>query len=483
MAAPGVFDDDFLLDTELGRALYHRYAEPQPILDFHCHLSPEAIAADHRFRSITELWLEGDHYKWRAMRANGMPERLCTGDASDFEKFEAWAKTVPKTLRNPLFHWTHLELKRTFGITRYLDERSAREIYEATNATLAGPGFQAQGLLEQSRVVAVCTTDDPADTLEHHFALARSPAAARLRMAPTFRPDAALAVERPDVFQAWLERMRIVTRLPIRTYDDLLAALDQRHAAFHRAGCRLSDHGLLRMPGEEFTLTGARAVFELAASGTPVVGRDAERYQTALLYELALLDHGRGWTQQFHLGAQRDNNSRLLAELGPDTGFDSIGDLDQALSLADFLDRLDRTNQLARTILYNLNPSDNEVVATMLGNFQDGSVPGKLQLGSAWWFLDQLDGMQKQLDALSNHGLLSRFVGMVSDSRSFLSYSRHEYFRRHLAGLLGREAERGLLPADEAWLGGLVRDIAFANARDYLGLALPEGTPEPAGAA
>jgi glucuronate isomerase len=473
MAAPGVFDEDFLLDTELARALYHRYAAPEPILDFHCHLSPAEIADDHRFRSLTELWLDGDHYKWRAMRTNGVPEVFCTGAGSDFEKFVAWAETVPKTLRNPLFHWTHLELKRAFGIARFLDGGSARHVYDVANLSLGQAGFGARALLVKAGVIAVCTSDDPADSLEHHAAHAQSAAAEELALYPTFRPDAALAVERPEGFRSWLERLRDVTGLPVSTYDDLLAALEQRHTYFHAHGCRASDHGLERAYAEDYSLTEVRTSFTTAASGSPVLGVAADHYRSALLHELSLMDHGRGWVQQFHLGAQRDNNSRLLAALGQNSGFDSIGDHEQARPLAAFLDRLDQTNQLAKTVLYNSNPRDNELFATMLGNYQDGSVPGKMQLGSAWWFLDQKGGIERQLDALSSLGLLARFVGMVTDSRSVLSTSRHEYFRRILCGLLGREAAQGLLPSDEAWLGGLVRDVCFRNARDYFGLALP----------
>jgi len=473
MKSPGVFDDDFLLESELARSLYHRYAEREPIIDYHCHLSPREIATDHRFRSLTELWLDGDHYKWRAMRANGIAERYCTGDASDLEKFEAWAQTVPKTLRNPLFHWTHLELKRAFGKRRYLDATSAREIFDTANQLLATPGYGARGLLERSRVVVVCTTDDPTDSLEHHVAHARSPAADTLRLYPTFRPDAALDVEHPVAFRAWLDRLGVVSGASVRSYDQLLAALEKRHAYFHQSGCRLSDHGLERAPADAFTLTDARFAFERASNGTPVTGEEASRYQSALLHELSLLDHRRGWVQQFHLGAQRDNNTRGLETLGPNTGFDSIGDLEQARPLARFLDALEHKGQLARTILYNLNPRDNEVFATMLGNFQDGSIPGKLQHGAAWWFLDQLDGMRRHLDSLSALGLLSRFVGMVTDSRSFLSYSRHEYFRRLLCNLLATDAERGLLPHDELLLGDLVRDLSFRNAREYFRFELP----------
>jgi len=473
MTAPGVFDDDFLLETELARRLYHGYAEREPVIDYHSHLSPREIATDHRFRSLTELWLDRDPDKWRAMRTNGIAERFCTGDATDFEKFEAWARTVPKTLRNPLFHCSHLELKRAFGKRRALDAASAREIFDTANQALAAPGYGARGLLERARVAVVCTADDPADSLEHHVAHARSPAAETLRLYPTFRPDAALDVEHPGPFRAWLDRLGASVGASVRTYDQLLAALEARHAYFHQTGCRLSDHGLERAHADDYTLTDARFAFERASHGTPVTGEEAARYKSAVLHELALLDHRRGWVQQLHLGAQRDNNTRAYSTLGPATGFDSIGDLEQARPLARFLDHLDRQGQLARTILYNLNPRDNEVFATMLGNFQDGTIPGKLQLGAAWWFLDQLDGMRRHLDALSALGLLSRFVGMATASRSFLATSRHEYFRRHLCAILATDAERGLLPHDEPLLGNLVRDLSFRNARDYFRFDLP----------
>lgn len=474
MAAAGIFDDDFLLETETARALYHEHAEREPIIDYHCHLPPDQVAKNHRFRSLTELWLDGDHYKWRAMRTNGVPEEYCTGKRTDFEKFEAWAKTVPHTLRNPLFHWTHLELKRTFGIRRLLDPRSAREIFDEANAKLTTDAFTTQGLLKQSNVLVVCTTDDPADSLEHHQAHAGTKAAEVTRLYPTFRPDKALAVESPEGFNSWVDRLAAVAGTSIWTYDDLMGALEQRHAFFHERGCRLSDHGLETMYASEYSQADVRDVFKKARAGQAVLGAEATAYKSAVLHELALLDHRRGWVQQFHLGALRNNNSRSMASLGPDTGFDSIGDFELARPLARFLDRLDHTNQLAKTILYNLNPRDNEVMATMIGNFQDGTVPGKLQFGSAWWFLDQLDGMEKQLDALSNMGLLSRFVGMLTDSRSFLSYSRHEYFRRLLCNVLGRDVERGLLPNDRTLLGGLVRDVSFRNAKGYFGFELPK---------
>jgi glucuronate isomerase len=462
---------DFLLETPLAAQLYHGVAASLPIIDYHCHLPVDLIARDHRFRSITEIWLEGDHYKWRAMRWDGVPERYCTGDASDWEKFEAWARTVPRTLRNPLYHWTHLELKRPFGIEDLLSPQSARSIFERCSEKLQQPEFSTQGLLRQFRVAAVCTTDDPADSLEHHRALAGRPAPAT-RVYPTWRPDRALGVEDPESFNEWLARLEAAAGMSIGGFAQFLEALDRRHAAFHDAGCRASDHGLERIEAEPWDDAEVAATFARARAGRVPGPGKARRYRAALLYRFALMDHARGWVQQYHLGALRNNNTRLRKKLGADSGFDSIGDLEIARPLARFLDRLDETDQLARTILYNLNPRDNELVATMAGNFQDGSVPGKLQYGTAWWFLDQKDGMEAQLRALSNMGLLSRFVGMVTDSRSFLSYSRHEYFRRLLCNLLANDARQGLVPDDPALLGELVAAVAFGNARDYLGLEL-----------
>jgi glucuronate isomerase len=471
---PGILSDDFLLHNELARRLYHEHAAPQPIFDYHCHLAPDQIVEDRRFESISRAWLDGDHYKWRALRSTGFPARCVTGSASDWEKFEAWARTVPATLRNPLWHWTHLELKNPFGIRdRLLGPGTARDIYDACNERLAAPELSTQGLLRHFKVKVVCTTDDPSDSLEHHRAFASSAGAEHIRLYPTWRPDRALAVEDATSFNAWLARLEAASDCAIATYRDLLGALERRHAVFHELGCRLSDHGLERLYAEDYGAFELESTFGRLRSGQSVSGDAALRYKSALLYDLALLDHRRGWTQQFHLGALRNNNTRMRREVGPDTGFDSIGDFEQARPLARFLDRLDQNDQLAQTILYNLNPADNEVVATMIGNFQDGSRAGKIQYGSAWWFLDQLDGMKKQLDALSNLGLLSRFVGMLTDSRSFLSYSRHEYFRRLLCNVLGEEAERGLLPADEGLLGRLVGDICFGNARRYFGLAVP----------
>jgi glucuronate isomerase len=469
-----LFDDDFLLESDVARDLYERYAKGRPIIDYHCHLPPEQIESDHRFRSLTSIWLDGDHYKWRAMRSNGVGEDYCTGKKSDWEKFEAWAATVPKTLRNPLYHWTHLELKFPFGIRRLLGPTTAREIFDRGSELLQGAGFSTRGLLRQFNVLAVCTTDDPADSLEHHAAYAQKVQAAETRMYPTFRPDRALDVDQPDTLNAWLERLEARVGTSVSSFEQLLSALDARHRAFHELGGRLSDHGLETAYADDYSLPEVRETFAAARSGTAADAGRTARFRSALLHELALMDHGRGWVQQFHLGALRNNNTRMRRSLGPDTGFDSIGDFELARPLARFLDRLDSDNRLAKTILYNLNPRDNELMATMVGNFQDGSVPGKLQYGSAWWFLDQLDGMEKQICALSQMGLLARFVGMLTDSRSFLSYSRHDYFRRLLCNILGQDVRRGLLPDDRELLGEMVTDICFRNARAYFGLAIPQ---------
>jgi glucuronate isomerase len=465
-------DDNFLLESDVAADLYHRHAKNLPIIDFHCHLSPEWIAGDHRFRSITELWLDGDHYKWRAMRTNGVPERYCTGDASDWEKFEAWARTVPDTVRNPLYHWTHMELRRPFGITALLSPVTARGVFDRCNERLREDGFTTLGLLRGFKVAVVCTTDDPVDSLDAHRRLAERQAP-ETRVYPTWRPDRAFGVDDPEAFNSWVERLELASNVAIGgSLGAFLAALETRHASFHEMGCRASDHGLEFMFAEPWTDAEASASFDRVRTGKELEPGAAARLRSALLHRLALLDHARGWVQQFHLGALRNNNTRLRRTLGPDTGFDSVGDFEVARPLSRFLDRLDQTDQLARTILYNLNPRDNALLATMIGNFQDGSVPGKMQFGSAWWFLDQLDGMTAQMNALSNMGLLSRFVGMVTDSRSFVSYSRHEYFRRLLCNLLGEDVRRGLLPDERDMLGAIVSRVCFFNARDYFGFPL-----------
>lgn len=474
MAAHDAFlTDDFLLESDAAVRLYHDHAARMPIIDYHCHLPPQQIAENRRFENMTQIWLNGDHYKWRAMRTNGVAERYCTGDASDWEKFQKWAETVPATLRNPLYHWTHLELNRPFGIRdRRLAPDTARDIWDRCNAKLALPDFSCRGIMRQMNVVLVCTTDDPADDLAAHAAICAD-AGFSIRVLPTFRADRALGIDAPEAFGAWIDRLGAAAGVSLRRYDDLLEALQRRHEFFHQSGCRLSDHGLDAMYADDYTDSEVQAAFDAARGGRVPDAGAIRKFRSALLYELAVMDAKRGWTQQFHLGAQRNNNTRQFHALGPDTGFDSIGDLPVAQPLARFLDRLDREGRLAKTILYNLNPASNDVIATMLGNFQDGVTPGKLQFGSGWWFLDQKDGMQRQLESLSNQGLLSRFVGMLTDSRSFLSYTRHEYFRRILCNLLGDEMRRGLLPRDFELLGGLVRAVCYDNAADYFGFDLP----------
>jgi len=465
--------EDFLLQTEAARRLYHEYAEAMPILDYHCHLPVKEIAGDRRFANLTEIWLNGDHYKWRAMRAAGVDERFITGDATDWEKFVKWAETVPKTLRNPLYHWTHLELKRPFGISdRLLDPGTARGIWDECNAKLATPAFSARGIMKQMRVVLVCTTDDPTDSLEWHRALAAD-TSFDVTVLPAWRPDKVLAADDPAQWNLYVDRLGAAADVDIRSFDSLLEALQRRHDYFHANGCRLSDHGLENMPAADYTDRQVRSIFDKVRSGR-APGRDESLVlRSALLYEMAVMDAKRGWVQQFHLGAMRGVNSRMLSRLGPDTGYDAIGDFEQGRPLARFLDRLERNGLLAKTILYNLNPRDNELLAAICGCFQDGSAPGKMQFGAAWWFLDQKDGIERHLDALSSIGLLGTFVGMLTDSRSFLSYARHEYFRRILCNVLGREMTDGLLPDDMSLVGELVKDICYRNAARYFGFAVP----------
>lgn len=466
--------EDFLLQNDAAVQLYHEYARPMPIIDYHCHLPPQQISVDHRFENLTQIWLYGDHYKWRAMRAAGVPERCCTGDGSDWEKFQAWTQTVPKTLRNPLYHWTHLELKRPFGISdRLLSPETAQGIWDECNAKLAEPEFSCRGIMRQMNVVLVCTTDDPADDLTYHAAIAADKSFP-VRVLPTFRPDRAMAVDVPDAFNTWVEHLAEVSEIEVKdSFKSYMEAIRQRHAAFHKMGCRLSDHGLETIDAEEYTGPEIQTIFRRIRRGNELRPEEVTKFRSAMLYELAAMDHERGWTQQYHLGAMRNNNTRALEQLGPDTGFDSIGDYELGGPLAKFLDRLDREERLARTILYNLNPRDNAMLASMIGNFQDGQIPGKMQFGSGWWFLDQKDGIEKQITALSNSGLLSQFVGMLTDSRSFLSYTRHEYFRRILCNLLGTEIEQGLLPRDMKLVGGMVQDICYRNAVRYFGFDLP----------
>jgi len=464
--------ENFLLETPSAIRLYHDYARDMPIIDYHCHLPPQQVASNHRFANLTQIWLAGDHYKWRAMRTNGVAERYCTGEASDWEKFQKWAETVPKTLRNPLYHWTHLELKRPFGIgDRLLNPQTAQGIWDECNAKLATEAFSSRGIMRQMKVVLVCTTDDPTDTLEHHAAIAADPSFS-IQVLPTFRPDRGMAVESPAAFNAWVDKLAAASGTAIRDFESYRAAIRQRHDFFHRHGCRLSDHGLDTMFADPYTESEVDALFRRLRAGEDLNRDEIRKFKSAMLYEFAVLDHEKNWTQQYHLGAMRNNNTRAFQTLGPDTGFDSIGDWPVAEPMSRFLDRLESEGRLTRTILYNLNPVCNEVLGTMLGNFQDGSVPGKIQFGSGWWFLDQRDGMLRQMETLSNLGLLSRFVGMLTDSRSFLSYTRHEYFRRILCNLLGTEMEKGLLPRDFDLLGAMVRDISYNNAAGYFGFKL-----------
>ena len=461
--------DDFLLQSDAARDLYHTFAKAEPIFDYHCHLPPAQIADNHSFADLAEIWLGGDHYKWRAMRSNGVDERVCTGNATPWEKHEAWCAAVPYTLRNPLYHWSHLELKRYFGIDAVINPSTAKEIWEQANAKL--PGMRVHDILAANKVAVICTTDDPADSLEIHERIRKT--GIKTRVYPTFRPDKAFIVHQPAAFNPYLEKLAGAAGSgAIKTFDDFLATLKKRHDDFHAFGGRLSDHGMETAFAEPCSSAEARAIFDGARNGRAATPAELAQFSSFLMLELGRWDAARGWTKQLHLGAMRSNNTRLLKQLGPDTGFDSIGDFPQSRSLSRYLDTLDSTGQLPRTVLYNLNPADNYVFATMIGNFQDGSVPGKMQFGSGWWFLDQKEAMEWQMNALSNLGLLRRFVGMLTDSRSFLSYTRHEYFRRVLCNLLGSEMERGELPSDRELIGAMVREICFSNARGYFRLGL-----------
>ena len=457
--------EKFLLQSETAENLYRTYAQGQPIVDYHCHLPARDIAEDHRFRDLTEIWLEGDHYKWRAMRANGIPEKYCTGDATPKDKFLAWARTVPATLRNPLYHWTHLELARYFQIAELLDESTAPAIWERANEQLASPALSAQGILRRFNVKFVCTTDDPAESLEFHEQLLRSQF--EVVVLPTFRPDKAMRVDDPGSWNAWVGHLGEQADVEIRTLADLLRALERRHDDFHSIGCRLSDHGLNVCPPVGCGEAEAKRIFLLAREGNPASAEETAAFTGYLMLFFGHLDATKGWTKQLHVGALRNTNSRRMRTLGRDTGFDSIADWPQTEALVAFLDALDREGSLPKTIVYNLNPADDYAFAAAIGNFQDGSLAGKIQYGSGWWFLDQKEGIEWQLNALSNCGLLSRFVGMTTDSRSFMSFPRHEYFRRVLCNLLGDEMQKGLLPSDEKLVGSMVRDICFRNASSY----------------
>ena len=458
--------EDFLLQTETAKKLYHEHAVKMPILDYHCHIPPQDIANDRQFDNITQIWLYGDHYKWRAMRTNGVEERYCTGDASDKEKFEKWAETLPHTIRNPLFIWTHLELKRFFGIEKILSPATSMEIWNECNVKLRTPEYSVRNLVRKANVHTICTTDDPVDSLEYHRQI-KNDSDFDIAVFPAWRPDKAMAVEDSQSYNDYLNKLAEAADITINSFDSFMDALDKRHSFFHDNGCRLSDHGIETAIAVDYTLKEIETIFEKIRRGSDLDENEIKKFKSCMLHEFGVMDHSRGWTQQFHIGALRNNNTRMYKKLGPDTGFDSIGDFEIARPLSRLLDGLDRKDQLAKTILYNLNPADNELMATMTGNFQDGSFPGKMQFGSGWWFLDQKDGMEKQMNALSNLGLLSRFVGMLTDSRSFLSYTRHEYFRRTLCNLLGTDVENGEIPDDMELLGQMVENICFNNAYNY----------------
>lgn len=457
---------DFLLETEAAKELYHNHAASLPIIDYHCHLSPKEIAEDKRFSSITELWLGGDHYKWRAMRANGVEEKYITGDADPLEKFQKWAETLPYTLRNPLYHWTHLELKTAFGIDKVLNPSTAREIYDACNEKLAQPEFSARGLMLRYNVEAVCTTDDPIDSLEYHRQLREE--GFKVKVLPAWRPDKAMAVDNTAVYNQYIDKLAEVSGVSIINYGGLIKALRLRHDFFASQGCTVADHGVSSFPWAENSELAAPSLFAKVRGGETLTSEEVTKLQTAILLDLCRMNHEKGWVQQFHFGPLRNVNTRMFRKLGPDTGFDTIGDYSCAVPIARFMNALDIDNRLAKTILYNLNPSDNTWVAAMIANFQDGSVAGKIQMGSGWWFNDQLYGMEAQMNALSMQGLLSRFVGMLTDSRSFLSYPRHEYFRRVLCNLLGNDIEKGLIPEEEMErVGNMVEDICYYNTKNY----------------
>ena len=459
-------DDDFVLNNETARHLYHEHAKSLPIIDYHCHLDPGVIARDHRFDNLGELLLAEDHYKWRAMRANGIDEKYVTGDASFKEKFLKWAETVPYTMRNPLYHWTHLELQRTFGVDKLLKPETAEEIYDLCTEKLRSSEFSARGLMKRFNVETVCTTDDPVDSLENHLRLKNEGFA--INVLPTWRPDRAMAIDSPVNFRAYIDILSEVSGVAVRNFTDLIVALRKRHDFFASAGCKLSDHGFEEFFAEDYTESELNSIFEKAYGGKVPTPSETEKYKSALLYEGALMDWEKGWTQQFHYGVIRNNNTRMFRRVGADAGFDSISDPTVAKSMAKFFDRLDVDDKLTKTIVYNLNPRDNHLVATMTGNFQDGSVAGKMQFGSGWWFLDQKAGMEAQMNTLSALGLLSRFVGMLTDSRSLVSYTRHEYFRRILCNLVGTDVEEGLLPASEMpFLGKLVENVSYYNAKNF----------------
>lgn len=459
-------DQNFMLQNKAAERLYHEYAASMPVIDYHNHLIPQQIADDVNFKNLTQVWLYGDHYKWRAMRAMGIDEDKITGSGSDYEKFEQWAKTVPYTLRNPLYHWTHLELQRYFGITELLNPATARSIFDQTEVMLAQPDFSVRNLLTRMNIETLCTTDDPADDLAYHTQIAAS--GFKVNVLPTWRPDKAMNADNPVVYNAYIDQLAAVAEMPIQTISDLIAALQKRHDFFHSVGCRISDHGIEEFYAEDYSEAEIETIFKKVRAGNQLDAAELLKFKSFMLFEGAKMDHASEWAQQFHYGVLRNNNSRMFKKLGPDTGYDSIGTFPNvARAMVKFFDKLASSNQLGKTIIYNINPSDNEMIATMLGNFNEGPVAGKIQFGSGWWFLDQKQGMIEQMNSLSALGLLSKFVGMLTDSRSFLSFPRHEYFRRIMCNLLGADMENGEIPMDFDLVGGMVQDISYNNAKNY----------------
>ena len=461
-------NESFLLENKISERLFHNFSENLPVIDFHCHLSPELIACDHRFENLTQAWLEGDHYKWRAMRTNGVNELFITGSATDYEKFQKWAMTVPFTVGNPLYHWTHLELARYFNVFDLLSPAVAKDVYGKASELLGTKEFSTQSLLRKMNVELICTTDDPVDNLEHHLKLKNSPF---FRLVPAFRPDNILKTEDPENFISYLRKLERASGIEIRNFENLVEALDNRHQFFHEAGARISDHGLEKFWFKESNSSEIESALRKLLEKRTLSPDETEKYRTAVLIELCRFNHKRGWTQQFHVGAIRNNSSRMFSLMGADKGWDSIGSSIDSVKMSKFLNELDRSDQLAKTILYNMNPSDNAMMITMAGNFNDGSSPSKVQYGPAWWFLDQKSGIEKHLADISSFGLLSRFAGMVTDSRSFLSYSRHEYFRRLLCNFIGKEVEKGLIPDDDELLKPLIEGVSYRNAKEYFGFS------------
>ena len=458
--------ENFLLQNETAVHLFHDHAKKLPIIDYHCHLNPQEVAEDHKFRSITELWLGGDHYKWRALRTNGIPEKYITGDASDWDKFQKWAETMPYCMRNPLYHWTHLELKTCFGIDKVLNPQTAKEIYDECNEKLASPEFSARNLMLRYNVEAVCTTDDPVDSLEYHKQVRES--GFKVKVLPTWRPDMAMTVENPAAYHDYIDKLAKVSGVSINCFDDIVKALLVRHKYFEQMGCRLSDHGMEEFYADDFTAKELDEIFSKVYGGTALTDAEIRKFKSAMMLEFGKMDADTGWTQQFHYGVIRNQNTKMFKLIGKDTGFDSMAQVMTAKAMNRYLDRLNSMDKLTKTIIYNLNPSDFEMVGTTIGNFQDGTVPGKIQLGAGWWFLDQKNGMEQQMQVLSMLGLLSRFVGMLTDSRSFVSYARHEYFRRILCNLIGNDVEKGEIPASEMpRIEQMIEDISYYNAKKF----------------